>query len=324
MKVPKLALGFAMTLFMFMAISVSAVQSKSGGHRILKPEEAVMVRGGLVSPGGGGGGKWGSSGSGGSGSSTASPIILNNIPYVSQTTNSPRSQYYCGIACALMVRAKNPKGTSNAPTINQSTAQSILEQIDRALDDGYYAGNKVNVWANKGLLYISPNYESNEIQYNKSTAVLRSLYTAKNSDNVFYENGHVSGVTFNILHTDSDAATNAIWNHINNNRQPVIIVIDSNVMDYVQQNGTAPPDNSRLVPFLHYVVVRGIKNTGRRIFSIYDPGAFNPNLQIREYSESELRILMSLPRNTSAWVYQYPSRSLGISDPGYVLSVQGD
>ncbi|MDR2052502.1 MAG: hypothetical protein LBP80_03730 [Treponema sp.] len=183
-----------------------------------------------------------------------------------------------------------------------------------------YAGLKVDLAVNKGLLYISS--DSRKVQYDNTVKILQALYTAKRNDGITNDSNHVSGSTFKVLDASSSAATDAIWNHINNYRQPVVVVIDSNIRDYVQSYGVAPA--SRSPPTLHYVVVYGIKNTGgTRIFTFYDPAGYG-NGTSRNYDDRQLSALMLMPSNSPAWVYQYPASDLNRPYPAYILLVQGD
>jgi hypothetical protein len=255
---------------------------------ILQAAEGKAVKGGLLPSIGGGGGKGGSSGNS---SSSSVNITLKNVPYVNQYVDSPSANYYCGLASALMVRAKN---AGTAPSLSYGFIESDLKRIDENLQDSKYAGLRVDVSANR-------------------------------DDGIFYDNNHVSGVTVNILSTGTGAATNAIWNHIKNNRQPVVILIGSSVIQNVQTNGQAP--TNRGMPILHYVVMYGTKEVnGIKRFIFYDPAAID-NIPSRDLNEHQLCELMRMPPTQITgykWVYDYPSWDLRISDPAYILLVQGD
>jgi hypothetical protein len=219
-----------------------------------------------------------------------------------------------------MVRAKNAKNAAAAPYLSSGFVESDLKKMDDNLNYwGTYAGLRMDVYANRGLLYISS--DSKKVQYNNTVKILQALYTAKRTDGIFCDNNHVSGVTVKVLDASSSAAADAIWNHINNYRQPVVVVIDSNIRDYVGVNSVAP--SPRSPPILHYAVVYGIKNiSGTRMFTFYDPAGFG-NRVSREYSDRQLSTLMLMPSNSPSWVYQYPASDLSIGYPAYILLVQG-
>jgi hypothetical protein len=146
------------------------------------------------------------------------------------------------------------------------------------------------------------------------------------SDNISWDRGHVSGVSMRPISASLKSgkakisdATEAIWNHIRDYQQPVVVVVDSN-----KQNGVYVV-TSTIPPTLHYIVIKGIyedKSGGKRNFLIHDPGNyFNNSLS---YSEDNLRTLIALPGNAPAWVYDYGSQTQGSVDPAYILMVQGD
>jgi hypothetical protein len=219
-----------------------------------------------------------------------------------------------------MVRAKNAKNVTTTSYLSSGFVESDLKRMDENLFWKTYANLKIDLAANKGLLYISS--DSRKVQYDNTVKILQALYTAKKKDGITNDNNHVSGVTVNILDAASSAATDAIWNHINNYRQPVVVAIDSNIRDYVQRYGVAPASRSQ--PTLHYVVVYGIKNTGGiKMFTFYDPAGSGNGIS-REYSDRELSALMLMPSNSPVWVYQYPAYDLNRSYPAYILLVQGD
>lgn len=328
----KRVIGFAAAFIMFATVSVAALKPIGGEVRILQPQEAAMIRGGS-----GGGGK----------ASAKEDITLKNVPYITQHLNSAnygsidiaRSKRYCGIAAALMVRAKNEKDTANAPSslwngwdsVNYQTVDTAMKRIDDNLKLGYYGFNapKVDVLTNKGLLYINPNLSSINpydatAQFDVTAAILRGVYTGtsgdplnarKNSDAISFDKGHVTGVM--MWATGAQNATSSIWNHIKNNHQPAVVVVDSNKQ--VANKVISSPNE----PTLHYIVIMGISEEspgGTRYFSVYNPGIYIGGLK---YSEQDLQKLIALPRNTPAWVYYYGNPIVG-SDPAYVLTVQGD
>jgi hypothetical protein len=316
---------------MLILIWVAVLKPGGSGCRVLHPDEAAMVRGG--------------SSSSGASSSQAVNIPLNNVPYVTQHLNPKysnsqqvsRSKKYCGIASALMVRAKYPKNSSSAPALfdgwenyNYLNVDTEMKRIDDKLLSGYYGyyynNRKIDVLTNKGLLYINQDLNDTQ-QFDVTTNIVRGVYTGtsgddplsssirKNSDAVSVDNGHVTNVS--IWTANAVDVTNSIWNHIKNNRQPAVVVVDSNKQDYDKVLASTKE------PILHYIVIRGIYESssgGTRNFLIYDPSAYYANLS---YSEDNLRKLIAMPYNTPAWVYNYGNPITG-SNPAYGLTVQGD
>jgi hypothetical protein len=326
---------------MVTAMWFAVPKPKGGGYRLLQPEEAAAVRGGKTQVSS-------------SSSSSLVNIPLYNVPYITQHLNPnnksntsqqiTRSTKYCGIASALMVRAKRHQGNYASPysyflgDYNDSTTDSAMREIDNNLLKGNYGyvynNRKVDVLANQGLLYIMSGAMDNDIdwgiQYNTTVDILQGVYTGKLgdpkysfSDYIPMDNHHVSGVSMRPVSATLKSgtanisdATKAIWDHINNYHQPVVAVVDSNkqVFDQVV--------TSTMKPTLHYIVIRGIYNnaSGTRYFYVYDPYVYMRDLK---YSESDLRKLIAMPANASAWVYKYGNYKVG-SDPAYVLTVQGD
>jgi hypothetical protein len=198
----------------------------------------------------------------------------------------------------------------------------------------YSSASTIDIVRNQGLLYISGSSSDDnperERQYNITVDIMRAVYMGKlgdprysYSDYLFVDNNHVSSVSMRPISAASNGgtvniseATKAIWDHIKNYHQPVVVVVDSKK----QAGNTAKTSNA--VPTLHYIVIRGISEEsagGIRRFWIHDPGAYSDV----SYSESDLRKLMALPYNTPAWVYNYGYQKVG-SDPAYILTVQGD
>jgi hypothetical protein len=330
--------GFAVAFLMLTAVSAAAVTPKSGGVRLLHQAEAAKIRGGCSTSGGG---------------SAAVNIPLNNVPYVNQYINPydnrntsqevSRSTKYCGIASALMVRAKYEKGASSAPFLHDISrgynfwdADADMKKIDGYLLNGRYGSTikRVDVLANQGLLYVDSSLSDNATnwssQYNTTVGILEGVYTGKlggiqsQADAVHLDNRHVTGVSMRPISASLKSgskeisdATKAIWNHIKDYRQPVVVVVDSN-----KQVGNIVRMSSN-IPTLHYIVIRGISEDssgGTRYFYAYDPFIYINDLK---YSESDLRKLIALPDNTLAWVYKYGNQKVG-SDPAYILTVQGD
>jgi hypothetical protein len=220
-----------------------------------------------------------------------------------------------------MVRAKNAKNATSPPSLLAGFVEYDLKRMDENLKNRNYANLSVDLAANQGLLYISSSV-GRKAQYDNTVKILQALYTAKKKDGLFNDNNHVSGVTVNVLDASSSAATDAIWNHINNYRQPVVILIDSSIQDYVERYDVPP--NPRGPPTLHYVVVYGIKNTsGTKTFTFYDLAGIG-GFASRSFRDRQLSALMLMPSNSPAWVYQYPASDLGRSYPAYILLVQGD
>jgi hypothetical protein len=346
MKCPRLVTGFTMVFLMLMVIQVFALKPKSGEYRILQPEEAAMAWGG----GSGGGGFLGLSPTVGSNPPLVN-ITLSNVPYVTQyTTDSSgnteyRSNYYCGLASALMVRAKLVRGHSSAPPIYNNTQQvnyshvdSDLRTIDANLKNGWYGsgGNKVDVaYLLRGLLYTGSGSDWKD--YSITADILRGVYRGRlrgsdyDKDNISNDYGHVTSVSMGPLSAYKDifatkeisAATKEIWDHINTGGQPVVIVVDSN-----KQRQGGGINLSSVDPILHYIVIRGIKEDssgGIRRFSVHDPG--DPTYPL-EYTEDQLLYLMALTGGTNPpWVYAYGTAVVDPvyrRDPAYILTVEGD
>jgi hypothetical protein len=330
MEGQKLRVGFAVGFLMLAAIWVIALKPKSGGCRVLQPGEAAMVRGG-------------SGTSGGSSASTKVDITLKNIPYITQHLNPKnsnsntvaRSKKYCGIASALMVRAKNEKDAANAPSLydgwenhNYPTVDTEMKRIDENLLNGYYGyyynnNRRVDVLTNKGLLYINRNLTSTQ-QFDETVNILKGVYigtsgnplsSRKNLDAISLDKGHVTDVS--IWTTSAVGITNSIWTHIEKYHQPAVVVVDGNKQNYDKVL------SSSAEPVLHYIVIRGIyqESSGKdRYFFAYDPYSYIDKLK---YREQDLQKLIALPDSTPEWVYKYGNPIAG-SDPAYILTVQGD
>ena len=341
--------GFAAALLILTAVSAAAVRPTGGGVRLLHPEEAAMIRGGGGLPSSG---SFLKPGIGSSGSSSAPPpITLNNVPYVTQFVKDPstgkteyRSYWYCGIASALMVRAKLSKGNSSAPPLyhdgaasNYSHVDNNLRTIDTNLQYGWYGkgGNKVDVTNfSRGLVYTGSGY--NWKDYDITTDILRGVYRGRlwgndyDKDNLSNDRGHVTNVSMEILggyenilvKKEISAATKAVWDHITTYNQPVVVLVDSN-----KQRLGGGIRNSSASPNIHYIEIRGIKeaSSGTRYFYAYDPG---DTVYPLEYTEAELRFIMALSGTTDpTWVYDYGrdvADPLYRREPAYILKVQGD
>jgi hypothetical protein len=189
---------------------------------------------------------------GGSGRSAPPPRVnvkLSNVPYIFQEIANPqslaqRSNYWCGIASALMVRSKST--FNDSMIFSRSSYEHSMEQMDNHLKDYYLNyGYRIDVVQNGGLLYISSS-ESNSNQYTKTKTVLTNLYKPSFYDGVWSDQGLVSGIAVNVY--TADDAINAIWNHIYNNKQPAVIIIDSNKLNYIT---TYPNYSTPSIPTLH-------------------------------------------------------------------------
>jgi hypothetical protein len=315
------------TIFANISYRGSQADSTVASYRLVYPSESKRVKGGLFSSGG-----KGSSNSGTSNSSLVN-INLSNIPYVYQyISNHPRSDSYCGLASALMVRAKDTYDYSSTLPLSPIVyfPDDDMKQMDQNLLNankyGYSANFSANGWigypyidiiTNHGLFYVDI-YELEQLQYMKTIRVISNLYTAGSTDGVWNDNGKVSNV--NITVASASQTTGIIWDHINNYKQPVVVVVDSDISIYMQTHDT-PPYN-RTNSTLHYVVIKGIRenSNGTRYFSIYDPAT--PGTI--EYTEIQLRGLIEMPSILPAWVYSYPRYNLGIPEPSYRLLVYGD
>jgi hypothetical protein len=200
---------------------------------------------------------------------------------------------------------------------------------------GYvYTDRKIDVLANKGLLYINRSLIDNDTnraaQYNNTVDIMRAIYLGRlggpnnySSDNIFFDSHHVSSVSMQPISAATNNytkgmsnATKAIWDHVNNYHQPAVVVVDSNKQD---GNTTRA---SYIEPTLHQLVIRGIyeeSSGGTRRFYVYDPAIYRDRI----YSESDLRKLIALPYNTPAWIERYGNQKVGY-EPAYILTVQGD
>lgn len=331
------ALGLAVVFLMLVGGMTATLKPKTFEGRVLQLEEAAMIRGGagcLVS----------------SNITPASKVevMLTNVPYITQNLNSKysnpqevaRSKKYCGIASALMVRAKNEKDSKTAPSnlwdgwenVNYPTVDTEMKKIDDKLKSGsygynYYGSNsidlKVDVLTNKGLFYVNSRLSDMQ-QFTITTEILRSVFlgtpgtlmtNSKNLDNIPFDKGHVNDV---YIRADKPTdATTIIWDHINKKHQPVVVAVDSNK----QLVNTVV--NSVSPPVLHYLVIRGISQESPakdKYFYVHDPNAYIGDLK---YTEQELQKLMAMPSSAPAWVYKYGER-ITWTDPAYTLAVEGD
>jgi hypothetical protein len=166
------------------------------------------------------------------------------------------------------------------------------------------------------LLYINP-YESREIQYKKSIGILNDIYTKRGSDGI-PDTYRVHSVDAGVK--NASQAIDEIWDHIKFYKQPVVVVVDSNIMEYMTKNPVPP--SVRGVPTLHYIVIIGMRESQSsfiKYFSIYDPDT--PG--IVEYTSTQFKGLITMPANTPEWVYNYPKNDLWIYEPCYRLLIFG-
>ncbi|MHB9291358.1 hypothetical protein Holit_00433 [Hollandina sp. SP2] len=265
------------------------------------------------------------------------------MPYVTQYIydtrgiRETRSAYYCGIASALMVRAKTSKGNSSAPPIynaagggNYSHVNNDMRSIDTYLQNGRYgtSSRKVDVLYNQGLLYIGCGTDAD--QYWTTVEILQGVYrgllNGRYPDGIANDNRHVSEVSMWLVSARDNfetkarsEATKAIWDHITNYNQPVVVVVDSN-----KQLAGGGIRTSSSAPTLHYIVIRGIRETssGIRYFCVHNPAYYLNNL---EYREADLIDLMGM-YGAPEWVYRYGRDTIVPNGdmPAYILTVYGD
>ena len=261
--------------------------------------------------GGGGGGKIGSGG----GRTDTVNIELQNVPYVQQNIDTyyagvgaealTRSDSYCGLASAMMVRAMGRDWPS---------------EFSRALDywsvrDVAYNNNELRAWDNllltnarlvysqnldvtyNGLLHIGRHYDDQNYEDTKN--LLQHIYTLndfsgyaiRNQDNV---------VACDMRPVEADEVMDIIWKHIEKHKKPVVTLIDSSKVGLSENQWKS----SNLSVSLHYNVVYGISNIdGVRKFYVYDPWhEFND----KEYDEEKYQWMMTLTSsNDTFWLYEY-------------------
>jgi hypothetical protein len=217
-----------------------------------------------------------------------------------------------------MIRYKNRK---NAKGINEDDHRNyidiILKSIDISLQGGVYK-YPVDVRPNgvdAGLLYISASGEQHYEQYNKTVEVYNELYLSQRYYNDL-DTFNVLGINTKVY--PSSDAIDVIWNHINNKKEPAAVVINSNNIDWARGNRST---FSNEVPTLHYNVIAGTRiNEGVKEFYTFDP--------LKDYNKfwypaDKLLGLMKMPYNAPVWVYDYPRWFLQISEPCYILLVEG-
>lgn len=279
--------------------------------------------------GGGGGGKIGSGGA----RTTPVNIELRNVPYVSQNIHTyylgisadalERSDSYCGLASALMVRAMGDDYTDMASRArdfrywHDGDGNYALEmwEFDKLLR--YSAGNislgnldihDTYSQNRRGLLYRDAG--SDKDNFTATRRLLEKLYTANSfgTAHSFGREDNVRSVEVQVV--DETEVIDIIWKHIERYKKPVVTIIDSNKVRNLYSSRT---------PFLHYNVVYGIKkNQGNSYFLIHDPiSTYNQ----KTYKTDDYRKMLSLPSNTPDWLYWY-GRSKGISNPCYIMTVR--
>lgn len=277
--------------------------------------------------GGGGGGKIGSGGA----RATPVNIELQNVPYVSQNIHTyypgigtdalARSDSYCGLASALMVRAMGDDYTDMASRArdfrywHDGDGNYALEmwEFDKLLR--YSAGNiglgNLDIHRDKnwrGLLYRDAGGDKDNFDATKK--LLKTLYTTN-----YFRTAHSFGREENVRSVevqvvDETEVIDIIWKHIERYKKPVVTIIDSNKITNLYSSD---------IPFLHYNIVFGItQKNGNKELLVYDPlEVFNKE----KYEADVYRKMLSLPSNTPDWLYWY-GRSKGISNPCYIMTVR--
>ena len=257
-------------------------------------------------------------------------IQLKNVSYIQQNIETApgsgiyeaRSNMYCGLASAMMVRAMGEHWPS---------------EHSRALDywsvrDVAYNNNELRAWDNllltnarlvysqnldvtyNGLLHTGRHYDDQNYEDTKN--LLQHIYTLndfsgyaiRNQDNV---------VACDMRPVEVDEVMDIIWNHIETYKKPVVTLIDSSKIRVMQLQW-----NSSSQPItLHYNVVYGISNIdGVRKFYVYDPWhEFND----KEYDEEKYQWMMTLTSSYNTfWLYEY-ARTYPpyIDKPCYLMTI---
>jgi hypothetical protein len=237
----------------------------------------------------------------------------------------PESNLYCGIAAALMVRSKLAQGSIITPDY-EVTINNSLTEIAYGLYTGRYGGpNKYTIDVTQyGLLYTYPNWNARldqssvESQFNITKMVLSTLYLAKKGmiDVIPIDRGYVSNLS--VYCEPLSAALNRIWNNIEINREPAIIICDLSVAQYIHD-----PSNGRSRTVLpHYNVIVGIrKNKGAKEFYAFDPWE---TLRDHWYTEAEMKELMEIDYRYPLWLWELPNFwKISYQTPCYVGIVNG-
>jgi hypothetical protein len=248
--------------------------------------------------------------------STVPPAVdinLSNVPYIYQNiSNNSRSNYYCRIASALMIRTKGNVG-SRPYSSTRSQIESWMKVADDDLKNGYYSAN-INV-VPYGVLYVNSKYDRPTQYENTRYAVTRLAYNG-----FYYFPGpyNITGVTANVVNYDT--GIDMIWNHIKNNKQPVSVVTDMNKLDYYNQGKSYPTWNQART--LHYHVVYGIfEKNGEKYFRVHDPWLAYQTYNI--FSKYQYQDIIGMEQMAPAWVYQYGSNEKNLYRPSYTMMVYG-
>ena len=277
----------------------------------------------------GGGGKIGSAGV----RTNTVSIELQNVPYVQQNIDTyypgvgsdalERSDSYCGLASAMMVRAMGDDYTDMSSRAwdfrywNSGDGNYSLEmwEFDKLLK--YSAGNidlgNLDIhdtydskW--RGLLFLDAG--SDKGNFDATKKLLEKLYTT-NSFGTFHSFGREENVrSVEVQVVDETRVIDIIWNHIEKYKKPVVTIIDSNKINWLYSTTT---------PILHYNIVKGIsKESGNKKLIIHDPLS---TVGRKEYLISDYKLMLSLPDATPDWLYRY-GQSKGISNPCYIMTIR--
>ena len=257
-------------------------------------------------------------------------IKLQNVPYIQQNIeiipgsgiHETRSDMYCGLASAMMVRAMGTHWPS---------------EHSRALDywnvgDVAYNNNELRAWDNllytnaglvysqnldityNGLIHTGRHYHYQNYEDTKN--LLQHIYTLNDfSDYAIRNQDNV--VACDMRPVEADEVMDIIWNHIETYKKPVVTLIDSSKIKVMQSQW-----NSSYQPVtLHYNVVYGISNVdGVRKFYVYDPWhEFNE----KEYEEEKYKWMMTLTSSYNTfWLYDYAKTYPPYIDkPCYIMTI---
>jgi hypothetical protein len=244
----------------------------------------------------------------------------NNVIYADFTPNQNK---LCGVASALMVRSKSARNTVLADDDYQ-LINDYLTEISYGLYMGRYGGiSMYKIDINEGgLLYHYTDWYSRlydraavEAQFEITKYMLRYLYKAKMEelDYITIDRGFVSNLS--VYCESLYNALNRIWNSINNNREPAIILCDYNAVESIRNSKISRADPT-VSP--HYNVIAGIrKNNGEREFYVLDPWH---NLREFWYTESQMKKLMEVTDiyKDAFWLWHLPHHHWNIISPCYV------
>jgi hypothetical protein len=292
---------------------------------VLTANDVVAIKGGV------------SSGGGGLFKTTVTPapsavnIQLSNVPYIYQENDSPianqldRSDAYCGLASALMVRTKL-KYNEPALSYNRVDDYQWMENIDYWLRRNT-GSRHIDIYL-AGLVFVGT--DTNNEKYSNTKSIVSEIYLTKfnpdTDDSVFFHPNNtdrISGLNFQLQEPDMAMAN--IWNHINANKQPAVAITDSNLLGYYFADRRSQYPSENMPRVLHYVVIAGIRNANSyKEYLILDP------LQIRGtryLKEEELKDVITLKKDRSAlisqdqWVFEY-TMTTG-SRGSYIMLVNG-